>query len=1761
MDPLHIYGIVRPTGNQKTAKLAGYRVRASLTVQVPIDPNLDDTIDVPVTGGGVVDDSGAFAFILLADGMAKTPLMVTVATPEGEQIPQLMSKKGEKVLQREFDLEEASRPLTLHVPTLTHMRAPTLTKVTIDRSKDPTLGERVMLTGRVIDARGVQVAAGVPVILWGVAKDDASATAQPLVICKTQSGGYFSAPWISTLLVSASGRVAGSEPVAIPIEDQRMPRRVLLVLEVPDTENDDGNGPPRVPAPADLTRNPAAFSQDLGRGCINLSTPNRVIEEFSYTTVVRTCEPDVQGITLGLGPVVPPAELAKLVQVSAMREMMMRGSIREQDVAALKDLSLDVATARTLVADDHPPLLADIHRAAWLSDFGRVKDLIAARFGRRGGRQPLDADQAIDWDDTPTLFEAITIAHGHVLEFREVWRADGYSLGDLLYSLPLAPGQRRQIAIVDWERRSVTAREDALDYEEQLDALVSRDRDVAEIVGSRLGEESAGASSSTTWGASGGIGAGFIGTGFGIFGGASGSAGGSNATAWQESSRRFSADSLQNLRDRVMQRASSVRDQRSTTVQSAMQGETINAQTETVANYNRCHAMTVEYFEVLRHFVITHELADVRECLFVPLRMREFDAKKALRWQTPLVANLRDRSLLPAFTALRRIADKWEGWDYPLGRYSTEAPQALVGELRISFVLPRPRDDKDGTFRVDQWKDYAPWLWMDAYELWTQLLEQRVAEFNATEIGKRDFSFRTKVAPELAKRIVDRLRFWYVTSAGSEVEVALDATLVSRYAEGVPLYVSLRPNGALAAVPREQIVQFKISLDGAELPPDGQVIVHSGKVRYQTEHKQWLLFRDDRILNDISNTDPVYVSTPTSWAENRDPHQEDHDLCDRLMAHLNAALEYYHQVIWAWLDAERRFMLLDGILVPGQGGKSIASLVENRLIGIVGNSLIMPLAPGIRIDPRVNNDSEGNLIDLYSVDSPPPLRVSVPTRGVYAEAILGGCEACEEIDDSRYWRWQTEGMLAPPTIDPLDTTTRATPDDPLTPTQLPTPLVSIQNAPDLPTPVGLGEILKILAKPDLFTDITGLEGTQKNARAGFDAALSAVSGVASQAAAMAKQEMTSREGERMLDRIARAQQSGLLSPGAAQDLSSKVFGAMLGTPDDKADRKADSPAADPAVQKALDNAAQADKAAIKVSTMDESIEMSFDGGDTTVGGARSSPGVLDLDQWIAQPVIKETVSQVKTAPAKLFEIKSQTLDTLIALKAAFPTALTPKVLSDFVRARPGAPGKYDLFGRLRIVYPTDPANAKKVGGRGRLPLAVLVHGHHESWQPSEVRNHDGYSYLQEYLAKQGIISVSVDTNAANYFDSLIEMRALIVLEAIDTLRTQDSDKNSRLYRRIDFDRIGLMGHSRGGDAVARVVKLNSGNKHGVIRCIALVAPTDFTGRLAEAQRTSLAASDTGFALVLYGGLDGDVSGMDGADAFGGTGFRHYDRSKTECAMMYVPGCIHNRFNRTWTQDDGGLLTKDLPRVHSRSDHEQLMIEYVGGLFEWKLQGVVARSALFDGRAVNTLGHDTSLQWKWGAQRKWLDDFELPTKATIGPRTLHNCEVKAFADVDLDGTSARQYTSHQTGIAATIKHAAAAVAIEIELPNGQRDWSGYGLLTLRLGTSMDVTNAGTIAAGISPPPLTLTLIDGAGKSGSVSEVAFTTPDIPGKPFFHEAMDFTTGRTVNCTLYRLATVSITLTAFAVNLSDVRKLQIAPTRAFGQRIFIDSLQLVKP
>ena len=103
------------------------------------------------------------------------------------------------------------------------------------------------------------------------------------------------------------------------------------------------------------------------------------------------------------------------------------------------------------------------------------------------------------------------------------------------------------------------------------------------------------------------------------------------------------------------------------------------------------------------------------------------------------------------------------------------------------------------------------------------------------------------------------------------------------------------------------------------------------------------------------------------------------------------------------------------------------------------------------------------------------MRISVPTRGVFAESVMGSCNSCEEKDDTRFWRFEESPCPdTPASIQPLSTESRRAEPGDLTAKDFPTPMINLQNVPAAPDPTGLAATLKLMGKPGIFKDITGL---------------------------------------------------------------------------------------------------------------------------------------------------------------------------------------------------------------------------------------------------------------------------------------------------------------------------------------------------------------------------------------------------------------------------------------------------------------------------------------------------------------------------------------------------------------------------------------------------------------------------------------------------------------------------------------------------------------
>ncbi|ELB2798314.1 hypothetical protein B7489_17310 [Vibrio alginolyticus] len=238
-------------------------------------------------------------------------------------------------------------------------------------------------------------------------------------------------------------------------------------------------------------------------------------------------------------------------------------------------------------------------------------------------------------------------------------------------------------------------------------------------------------------------------------------------------------------------------------------------------------------------------------------------------------------------------------------------------------------------------------------------------------------------------------------------------------------------------------------------------------------------------------------------------------------------------------------------------------------------------------------------------------------------------------------------------------------------------------------------------------------------------------------------------------------------------------------------------------------------------------------------------------------------------------------------------------------------GVYEpIEARIRgaLTYPSDPLVSK-------APLVILAHGRHSA----NIENFRGLMYLAHHLSSHGYICASIDLNdLVGPQGTKISQKPPIVTggaifhRAKTILRTIVELKSHPIVgTRANFKNVGLIGHSRGAEAVARAGAMSeeSGNIFN-IKAVFSIAPVDFSG------------VHLGLPFfLLYGDLDADVSD--------GQSFRVWDRAKSNKYGFYVSGAIHNYFSSNWDNE----WDSEISRTISRTSHELIAKAYTLSFFE------------------------------------------------------------------------------------------------------------------------------------------------------------------------------------------------------------------------------------
>ncbi|HDJ34044.1 MAG TPA: hypothetical protein ENF21_08110 [Bacteroidetes bacterium] len=257
----------------------------------------------------------------------------------------------------------------------------------------------------------------------------------------------------------------------------------------------------------------------------------------------------------------------------------------------------------------------------------------------------------------------------------------------------------------------------------------------------------------------------------------------------------------------------------------------------------------------------------------------------------------------------------------------------------------------------------------------------------------------------------------------------------------------------------------------------------------------------------------------------------------------------------------------------------------------------------------------------------------------------------------------------------------------------------------------------------------------------------------------------------------------------------------------------------------------------------------------------------------------------------------------------------------------------------RVWYPDGP---------GPFPLVLVVHGNHLDRDYSD----PGYEYLGGLMASRGFILASVDENFLNgtwsdVFNSLKEendARAWLLLKHLECWEEWNGEENNPFAGKVDMDRISLIGHSRGGEAVSIAACFNrlpyypddalvkfDFNFH--IRSVIPIAPVD--GQYKPAGIGTVIENTDYF--TLQGSHDMDMQSFHGARQF--QRVRFTDSLYHMKAGLYVYGANHGQFNTAWGRNDVGypnIFLFNRKNIMPAGDQEKIARVFISAFLELTL---------------------------------------------------------------------------------------------------------------------------------------------------------------------------------------------------------------------------------
>lgn len=677
----------------------------------------------------------------------------------------------------------------------------------------------------------------------------------------------------------------------------------------------------------------------------------------------------------------------------------------------------------------------------------------------------------------------------YVDDYKVTWFSLGYSLGEILYSLPLAPAESVKLAVIDWSWDSLSKRDEQTTLTEEVLHQTHRDRTITETIKAGLKELQHGSSfmggAAGSSGATGSYGTGAMGAGAAV--GNTWSLGGSTATS--DGSRDLAAENVQRLSDSFSQASSAQRELNSTVVIQARQEEKESIQTRTFTNYNHSHTLTILYYEVLRHYRVTVEWVRRRNAVLVklPASIATFDAKTVLSHRFQLESALLDQSLKGAFGALEK-------------QESIRAYQTAQGiTASDAWVAPYWEGNED-----------------------ISMFELGIDTHNSAEASGDDTSdspvvcYVVTVGDEWDSK---RYELQYVYKGNMKLNEDGNAphnlNSGQRFNEDGFQWIFTKiwdvGAGNYITVKWKDIVGFQFEKWGDDdWRIDHLAINAFGQNGWFKNLTEGIRDVDLYFLSDEPSSNsftwllrpgaPPPMLPPANRAPEKSLTAEEGYQISKLLDHFQNNKDYYNRILLLATDPTTIALQFES--KAWTAGQTLDDHADPDPLEVFGSYVAYPLAKKANQiddtlvvdiaaalngnDPARRQWALDKLAAMPEADSKVVMErvalasakserlITLPTRGVFAEGKLGHCSVSEEIENMRFWKWEEHPIpFEAPGINPVTPIQPQPQQVSVTPTAFPQSLVNIVNPSTAPDPTGLGAALSLLGTPNIFRDMSG----------------------------------------------------------------------------------------------------------------------------------------------------------------------------------------------------------------------------------------------------------------------------------------------------------------------------------------------------------------------------------------------------------------------------------------------------------------------------------------------------------------------------------------------------------------------------------------------------------------------------------------------------------------------------------------------------------------